>query len=245
VLGDLRQEGCLKIRFPRGRHAEAVLLNTSGGVAGGDRLQSAVSVGDGAHATISTQAAERFYRALPDDPPALVRATLTLAEHASLNWLPQETILFDRCAMDRQLDVALAGSARFLGIETLLFGRTAMGEIVRRGQIFDRIRIRRDEKLVFQDAIRLQGAVADILARPATAGGQHAVATLVLVAPDAAAYLEKLRAALAETAVEAGASAWDGMLVARVLAPSSLLLRRGILAALAALGRPVPRVWGC
>ena len=107
---------------------DVVTLNTSGGIAGGDRLDSAFSVRTGARATIAAQAAERFYRALPGGAPSQVRTRIAVADGAAVEWLPQETILFDRCALDRRLHVELAADAWFLGVETLVFGRAAMGE---------------------------------------------------------------------------------------------------------------------
>jgi urease accessory protein len=246
ALTDLRQEGCLKARFPRAPGGmEAVTLNTSGGIAGGDRLKTGIRLEDGAHVTLAAQAAERFYRALPDDPPARIRTRITLAAGAALDWLPQEAILFDGAALDRVLDVDMAADACFLGIETLVFGRAAMGERVRTARISDTIRIRRAGSLVLHDAIRLHGAVDAVLARPAVAGGARGVATLVLVAPDAEARLDAVRAALAGH--EAGASAWNGMLLVRILAPDGALLRRAVIAGLECLrgGRTLPRVWLC
>lgn len=248
VLDDLRQDGCLKARFPRPVDwAGATTLNTSGGVAGGDRLTTTIALHAGARATLAAQAAERFYRALPADPPAKVRTTIRLAAGAALEWLPQESILFDDAALDRRLEVEMAGDAHFLGIEALVFGRTAMGERVRRLRLSDTIRIRRDGRLVLHDAIRLHGPCAALLDRPAVGGGNLALATLVLVAPDAAARLDPVRAALAEMPVEAGASAWDGMLVVRLLARDGAALRAAAVAALSPLrdGRSLPRVWMC
>jgi urease accessory protein len=252
VLADLRQDGCLKARFPRPVDwAEIVTLNSSGGVAGGDRLESSFHVRAGARATFASQAAERFYRALPGDPPAHVRTHLTVAEGASAEWLPQEAILFDRSALDRVLAVDLTADAWFLGVESLVFGRTAMGERVATARLADTIRIRRDRRLLLHDAIRLSGDVAGTLARPATGGGAVAVATLIHVAPDAASRLDTLRAAwegaAAEADAEAGASAWDGMLVGRVVARDGAGLRATVVAGLAALrgGRAMPRVWMC
>lgn len=246
ALADLRQEGCLKARFPRapGRF-EAVTLNTSGGIAGGDRLRTEVGLGAGAAATVAAQAAERFYRALPADPPAHIRTKISLAAGAALDWLPQEAILFDGAAFDRVLEVEMADDACFLGIERLIFGRAAMGERVLTARIADTIRVRRGGTLVLHDAIRLRGAVDTVLARPAMAAGAGAVATLVLVAPDAEARLDALRAALGDG--EAGASAWNGMLFARMLASDGAALRRLVMAGLECLrdGRSLPRVWIC
>jgi urease accessory protein len=246
VLEGLRQAGCLKARFPRPQDVEwasVVTLNTSGGIAGGDRLDSTFAMRKGARATIAAQAAERFYRALPDSAPSRVRTRIVVADGAAVEWLPQETILFDRCAIDRCLQVDLAADAWFLGVESLVFGRAAMGELVEQASLHDVIRVRRAGHLLLHDAIRLDGEMAAMLLRPAIAGGARAIATLVHVAPDAAAALEPVRDALPQ----AGVSAWDGMLVARILAADGASLRLAVVAALRALraDRPLPRVWLC
>ncbi len=199
VLDDLRQAGCLKARFPRRvvpGWMDVVMLNTGGGVAGGDRLDLAFSAGPGARVTIAAQAAERFYRARSDDAPSRVRTALSVGEGAALEWLPQETILFDRCALDRRLAVDVAPDASFLGVETLVFGRAAMGETVRQGWLRDLIRVRRGGDLLLHDAIRLDGDIADRLGRAAIGQGAHVVATIVFVAPDAEQRLAWVRAAL-------------------------------------------------
>lgn len=248
VLDGLRQDGCLKARFPRperGAWAGAVLLNTSGGVAGGDRLCTRVQAGPGTRATLAAQAAERFYRALPGAAPAHVRTHLAVRPGAALEWLPQDSILFDRCALDRELHVDLATDAWFVGVEALVFGRAAMGEEVESARLRDLIRVRRAGRLLLHDAIRLDGPVRAVLDRPAVGAGARAAATLVHAAPDAEARLDAVRAALAP--FEAGASAWDGLLVARVVAPDGACLRAATVAGLAAIrdGRPLPRVWTC
>lgn len=248
VLGDLRQDGCLKARFPRPVDlAEVVTLNTSGGVAGGDRLRLDLRVGPKAAACFASQAAERFYRALPADPPARLRTHLRVEAGGLAEWLPQESILFDRCALDRVLDVDMAADARFIGVESLVFGRALMGEMVHSARLADTIRVRRDGRLVLHDAIRLNGAVAEKLSRPAIGAGAQAVATLLYVAPDAAARLDALRAAWAESAAECGASCWDGMLVGRLAARDGAVLRDAVAAGLKCLrdGRALPRVWMC
>ncbi len=248
VLADLRQDGCLKARFPNpDGWFQAVALNSSGGVAGGDSLDAAFAVGAGASATFATQAAERFYRARPVDAPARLRTHITLAEGASAEWMPQEAILFDGAALDRRLRVELAQDAWFLGVESLVFGRTAMGERVTSLRLADTIRVRRAGRLILHDAIRLTGDAAAALARPAVARGGAAVATLVYVAPDAESRRDELRAAWADVPAETGASAWDGMLVGRVVAVDGAALRGAVLAGLAALRarRPLPRVWQC
>jgi urease accessory protein len=250
VLADLHQSGCLKARFPRvgpNEWPQVVALNVSGGIAGGDRLASRFHVRPYGRCTIATQAAERIYRALPADPPSRLSTHINLGEGAAAEWLPQETILFDDCALDRDLDVELAADASFLCVESLIFGRAAMGETIRRGSLRDVIRIRRAERLVLYDALRLEGDLATQLARPAIAADARAMSVLVHIAPYAETRLDSLRAALADAPAECGASAWDGVLVARCLARDGARLRRAVVAGLATLreGRPLPRVWTC
>ncbi|MDB5399500.1 MAG: ureD [Rhodopila sp.] len=248
VLDELRQVGCLKARFPRrivSGWMDIVMLNTGGGVAGGDRLDVAIGLGAGTQATIAAQAAERFYRALAADAPSRVRTRLTVQAGASLEWLPQETILFDRCALDRRLEVDIAPDACFLGVETVVFGRAAMGERVRQGWLRDLIRVRRGDQLLLHDAIRLDGEIDASLQRAAIGGGANVVATVVYVAPDAGDKLNAVRTAMGPA--EAGASVWNGMLIARILGTGSASVRRTVIAALDVLrdARPLPRVWLC
>ena len=244
TLDGLRQEGCLKARFPRPDEAawlDVVTLNTSGGIAGGDELSSSFAIGAGSRAIIASQAAERFYRALPGSEPSRLRNSITIAAGGAAEWLPQETILFDRCMVRRRLQLELAEDARFLGVESLVFGRAAMGEIVDRGSLHDLIEVRRDGRLLLHDAIRLDGEVAAMLGRKAIADSARAVATVVYVAPDTEAMLDALRG------LGIGASAWDGMLIARVLGADAAVVRCSVTSVLQVLrsGRSLPRVWYC
>jgi urease accessory protein len=246
ALDELRQVGCLKVRFPRADNLEwlnLVTLNTSGGIAGGDELRSSFTIGAGACATIASQAAERFYRALPGSAASDVRTSIAVGPGGAAEWLPQETILFNGCAVRRRLCVQLATDAWFLGVESLVFGRAAMGEVVKRASVHDLIEISRGGRVLLHDAIRLDGEIAGMLLHPAIAGGARAVATVVYVAPGAEAMLDDARSA----APECGASAWDGMLIARTLAPDSAALRASVVAILHVLrrGRTLPRVWQC
>ena len=250
VLDGLRQAGCLKARFPRpvtAGWADATFLNTSGGVASGDRLSSVFAVGEGARATFSAQAAERFYRAPAGGLPSFVRTRIDVAAGASAEWLPQETILFDRCAMDRRLEINLAANAWFVGVESLVFGRAAMGETVREAWLRDGLAVRRGGRWLMRDAVRMDGDVDAMLRRKAVGDGARAVATVLHVALYAEAMLEPVRSVLTNFAGEAGVSAWNGMLVARMIAADGAALGGGVAAALSVIRapRPLPRVWMC
>ncbi|HEV7384158.1 MAG TPA: urease accessory protein UreD [Phenylobacterium sp.] len=242
-LARLYQDGCAKIRLPTdhaARGLEAVLINTSGGLTGGDRMSWRVDAEAGATLTLTTQACEKVYRAR--DGRAEVGVTLNAAAGARIDWLPQETILFDGAALSRTLEAELAADACLLAVEAVVLGRTAMGETVRRGALRDRWRIRREGRLVFADDLRFDGPVAEVAALAPTLAGGKAFASLLLVAEDAARFLAPLRQAIGPAG---GASAFAGKLFARIVAPDGLGLRRALLPAIAALrgGEPAPRVW--
>jgi len=247
VLDTLHQGGCLKARFPRQttrEWREVVTLNSSGGIAAGDRLSSRFFAACGARVTITTQAAERFYRARFGDNPAMVENCIEIEQGGVIEWLPQETIFFDGATVSRSLHVELAAGAEFLGVEMLVFGRLLMGETVRRLRLRDGLRITRDGRPLLQDVLRIEGDAAALLSSTAVAGGMGAVATLLYVAADAGARLQALRHAFQDA--EAGASVDGDLLVARVLAPTGAALRRFIETALFSLRqRPLPCVWLC
>ncbi len=239
----LRQSGCLKCILPRifRADAEAVLVNTSGGVTGGDLIEVEGEVGPGACLTLTTQAAERIYRTR-DGSMGRIGTRLSVEQDARLNWLPQETILFDGARLARDLRIELAPGARLLLCEMLVLGRGAMGEQVRDLHLEDRIIVTRAGAPVYRDGIRLTGDAQALMARAAVGGGARTLATLVFAAPQAGALLAQVRALLPETA---GASLRsDGLMVLRALAPDSLSLRRSLIPVLELLsGLPLPAVW--
>lgn len=241
-LVELFQEGSAKLRLPRSRTdaLEAVMINSGGGMTGGDRFSWTVDVGDGASAVLTTQACEKVYRA--EDGRAEVSARLTVGAGARLDWLPQETILFDRSALTRTIDADVALDGRLLLAESVVLGRRAMGETLTRALFHDRWRVRRDGRLIFADDLRLAGDIPALRVSTPLLGGAGAFATLLLVSADAEAVLSLVRAAIGDLG---GASAFDGKLVCRIAAPDGLALRRALLPAIAALsgGRPAPSVW--
>ncbi|MCW6508724.1 urease accessory protein UreD [Lichenifustis flavocetrariae] len=241
------EAGGLRLRFPKVDQAhepdcEAVCINTGGGMVGGDRARLSFGCDPGAAVSLTTQSAEKIYRST--GALTKVEVSLDVASQGCLEWLPQETILFDQVRLSRTLDIAMRADASLLMVEMLVFGRLAMGETVRSGELHDRWRIRRDGRLLFAEDLRLAGDIASTLDRPALGGGARALATLLFVAPQAESMLDPVRAALAGTEAESGASAWNGLLSFRALSPSPERLRRTIVTVLEILrGRAVPRVW--
>lgn len=238
----LRQEGSLKVLLPHagpGGPVEAVLLNTAGGLTGGDRLSLVAEAEERARLRLSTQAAERAYRS--DGGWAEVEARLAAGAGARVEWLPQETILYEGAALRRRLSVDLAVDARALLVEPVILGRRAMGEVVTRAAFRDRWEVRRDGSLVFADALRVEPEGWGGFGSPATLGGAGAWASLLLVAPEAEGLLGPLRAILGP---RSGASlVRDGVLFARLLAEDGFQLRQALVPALERLAGPLPKVW--
>ena len=239
VLDRLFQSGSGKVRIPRGDGFEAVLLNTAGGVTGGDLFENTIHAAPRTALTITTQTAERIYRSTGTD--ARINNTLTLGDGARLDWLPQETILFDGGRVRRSLTVEMAADATLLAIEPLVLGRTAMGETVARGLLTDQWRVRRGGALAYADALRLSGDIEALTGAAGALGGARACASLVYIAPDAMDRIDAVRAAIGP---DGGASAWNGLIAARLLAQNGQTLRASLIRAVAALRPgPLPRVW--
>jgi len=236
------EEGSLRVRFPgrTARDVEAVIVNVAGGIAGGDRLDLDIVVGPDARLTVTTAAAEKVYRSLGPDATADVR--LQVGNGGTLHWLPQETILFDRARFRRRIDVDVAEGASLLLAEAMVFGRTAMGEAVRTGSLFDRWRVRRQGRLVFAETVRLGDDVAGALGEPAGAAGAAAIATILAV-PGDEALVQALRGLNGEFHSEVAASAWNGIAVARIVARDGAALRGDLTTVLTALGARLPRLW--
>jgi urease accessory protein len=241
--GRLHESGSLRVRFPspEAEGLSAVFVNTAGGIAGGDRFDIDISVGDAARLTVTTAAAEKVYRA-PDNP-AEMNIRLEIGDEAHLSWLPQETILFDRARLSRRFEIDLAARASLLLCEMVVFGRIAMGERMREGTFVDRWRVRRGGRLIFAETVRLQGDLREKFARSAIAGRAVAVGT-VLIVPGDEALIARLREASHNCGGEVGFSAWNGFAMARFCAQDGAELRADMVRVLGQFDDAViPRLW--
>jgi urease accessory protein len=242
--GRVHEAGALRVRFPNGSSQatlDAVIVNTAGGMAGGDRFGIDVAVGAGARLTVTTAAAEKIYRSL--GPDSVIGVKLDVGPGGALAWLPQETIVFNEVRLSRTIDVALARDANLLLAEAIVFGRFAMGEAVLRGHVFDRWRLRVDRTLIFAETLRLDGEIAQCLSQRAIACGGVAVANVIKY-PGNDGDVAAVRALQDCFAGEVGASAWNGVAVVRLVAPDGAALRRDLVSVLTALhAAPLPRLW--
>jgi urease accessory protein len=241
--GRLHESGSLRVRFPSPEDdgLSAMFVNTAGGVAGGDRFDTEIVVGEDARLTLTTAAAEKVYRAHGE--PAQLNIALRAGPKARLAWLPQETILFDRARVSRRIDIDLAENASLLLCEIVVFGRSAMGERMLSGAFVDRWRLRRGGRLAFAETVRLDGDIGAKLARPAFAKGGVAIGTALIV-PGDEALVERIRELAPSFGGEVGISAWNGFAMARFCAQDAARLRADMMAVLGrASTSPLPRLW--
>jgi urease accessory protein len=255
TLADLYQRAPCRVMFPATEADEpvqAVLLTTSGGLTGGDQTRVAVAVGTDARVTVTTQAAEKIYRALPVAGDAIVQAEMHVDAGAWAEWLAQETIVFDGSRLRRLFTADVATTGRLLVVESIVFGRTAMGERFDTGMLHDAWRIRRDGKLIWADALHLEGDVRELRGMPFGFGTSVACSTVLYAGADAPQHLGEARRVLSESTLPCAATLLDGIMLARIMADDAVELRAavmkliaGIRQAAASLPARLPRVWHC
>jgi urease accessory protein len=228
-LAHLHQQAPLRALFPLCTGMDlpvAVTTSTSGGFAGGDRMTLSLRVGAAAAAIGTAQAAEKFYRSTGADTEVAIRLE---AEAGSwLEWLPQESILFNGARLKRRVEIALTADAEILAGDLLVFGRRARGERIAYGLIHDQWRIRIDNRLAWADSFFGEGEdLAGALRHPAALADAGASALLVHAGPKAATRLELVRDLLAATnaPVKCAATCVNGILLVRLLAEDSIDIR--------------------
>ena len=250
---DVFQRSPVRIMFPRtGSNAikEVVFLNTSGGIAGGDRLESAVTALTNASITVSSQAAEKVYRALNE--PARVATKLKACESARLAWLPQETIVFNFGRLSRQTEIELSSGAELLALEWLVLGRAAHGEEMLGGYILDSWRVKKDGRLIWADSFRATNDVFPHLHRKALLSDCSAIGTLIYFGPDPETRLEFLRDIAPSLKCHCAATSVGGLIIVRFAAAMSYELRLALRSFLRQFSQElgpgpfrVPKMWTC
>jgi urease accessory protein len=229
-LSHLYQTDPLRVLFPDAPPGElpvAVLVTTSGGLVGGDRLRVAVDMGPDTAAHVTAQSAEKIYRS--NGPDTALDIALTVGAGARLEYLPPETILFDAARLRRRAVVELAADATLLAGEILVFGRIASGERMASGLVHDGWELRREGRLIWSDSFHLAddslGSLLSKAADPSCLDGATACATLLLASSDAAKFLGVARNSIAASPVRGGATMVSGVLVARLLGGDAQALR--------------------
>jgi urease accessory protein len=250
---DLYEQSPIRVLFPSTGGAaveEAVLINTAGGIAGGDRLECSVTALENASMAVTSQAAEKIYRAL--DEPARITTNLKASNMARLAWLPQETILFNQARIIRETRIDVSSGAELLAVEWLVLGRAAHGEKMRAGQVTDTWRVKKDSRLIWADSFRVTDEIFPYLSRSALLSDCSAVATLLYSGRDLSERLEFVRDVIQFLECQCAATLVSGLIVARFADTDSSKLRRALRNFLGQFSRKlgpgpfrVPKMWSC
>jgi urease accessory protein len=217
VLAERRRSGPLAVQrpfYPESGVCHVYLLHPPGGVAGGDRLDVAVRVGQGAHALITTPGATKFYRS--SGPRARVRQRLSVAPGGILEWLPQEGIFFPGADIQVATELDLQGDARLFAWELQTLGRPALGERFSRGRADLGLALSRDGRPLLRERLRIEGTGG--LDGPSTLRGFPICGTLI-AGPATVEDLCMARELVGNApGFPAAVTLVDGFLVARCLA---------------------------
>jgi urease accessory protein len=250
---DVYQQSPTRVLFPRIGGAaveEAVLINTAGGIAGGDRFECGVTALDNASIAVTSQAAEKIYRAL--DEPARIKTILKASGTAKLAWLPQETIVFNQARVIRETEIDLSSGGELLALEWLVLGRAAHGEKMRAGQITDTWRVKKDGRLIWADSFRVTDEIFPNLSRSALLSDCSAVATLLYSGRDLNERLQFAREVIQSLECQCAATLVSGLIVTRFAAKDSSNLRGALRNFLQQFSRElgpgpfrVPKMWSC
>ena len=216
------------------------MINSSGGMTGGDDLSWQFDLADGTNMTATTQACERVYASIGGIAQNSIK--VSLGSNSKMAWLPQETILFDQGSFSRQLEIDMAVGAELLLVEPVIFGRTAMNESVKRGEFCDRWRIRRDGRLIHAEDTRICGDIHDLLQSASVTNGKIAMANVLLIAPHAEGLCSSIRQIINDSD---GVSHWQDKLLVRLIASDGYALRQKLTPLINHLNNhsPIPKIW--
>jgi urease accessory protein len=242
-LADLYQRDPCRVLFPEpelGEPPQAVLITTSGGVTDGDALRMEIEVGPAATAVATTQAAEKIYRAARSDGHCTIDVSVRVDEGANLDWLPQETIVFEGARLKRRSVADVAAEGTLLACEMVVLGRGASGERFASGLLLDAWSVRRNGRLVWTDALRVEGETPS----GAGFGAANALATVIGVWDSPEPHFERARGLLeGAEGVRTGVTLVNGVMVARLLGEATAVRAATIRFLTEFRGRRLPRVW--
>ena len=238
------QSGSAKLMLPKtySDMMEAVILNTSGGMTGGDILNIDVEAEDCA-LLITTQTAERVYRS-GGTRPAKIKINLSVSDTADLHWLPQETIVFNDSKFERTLTVKLSSCSNCLVAETIVLGREAMGEKICDCHFIDNWRVFRDGHLFHAESLRLSDEVEKIIAAPAGGNGARLLSTILYIGDNFEQVADRVSALIKQNSSNCAVSYWNDRLIIRLISAHSASARKDIENLLLTIREhPLPRVW--
>ena len=170
------------------------LLNPGGGVLGGDRLRAEIDLGPGAHASVATPSATKVYRC--PGPPAVQHTFVSLAEGATLEYVPHHVIPHAGAALEQSLHVDLGPRSRLILYDGLCLGRVARGERWAFRSLASEVRVTDGGRPLYWDRLRLTPDRAEALSDLGGAEGCAYLGTVLLSSPGRADWEDQLGAAL-------------------------------------------------
>lgn len=244
-------KGGLQVRQQRKdprRHLELSLINTSGGLTGGDALGWSIRANKGSWCTLSTPAAEKIYRSVAG--VAKVDIDIDVGPDACLAWLPQETILFDEANFERNALFQIVSSSKLLITETLVLGRQASGETIKLLQCSDRWKVYSDGHLIHREDLNLNHIEPLLLNGASGLSGMKTITTLIYFGPDAVEHLPTVRhdlKSLGPNIIAACSAATIGKsskLICRLIAPELYNIKACLSALVQRLNnKHLPKSW--
>ena len=242
-IARMYQAGSSKILLPKTYTPlkEAVLINTAGGITGGDKFEIKLNLAS-SKIVATTQTAERLYNSIGST--ANINIHLTIDEGSTLHWLPQETIFFDGALIDRNIRVDMAATSDVVFLETIIFGRQAMGEIVQNGEFRDNWRFYRDGTLFHSEVVCLQSDIDQLLKECAGGNGATTLSTIIVAGKKTEYKKNKVMPLVNRFRSTFGISYWEDKLILRMLNSDPYILKKEINFLLQELlEQPLPQVW--
>jgi urease accessory protein len=170
-----------KSLYPEGdRVCQSIILHPPGGIAGGDSLSIDVVVEPDAHVQFITPGAAKWYRSSGGAARQVV--SLDIGDGGVVEWLPQESIVFNGAIAQTETTIRLAPTAIYVGWDVVCLGRTASSERFVAGRLTQGLSVRRAEALLYAERIALAGGGGD-LDSPVALNAAPVFGTLLAIAP--------------------------------------------------------------
>ena len=239
------QSGSAKVFYPKSPQQikELVLVNTAGGLTNGDNFCYNLEVINNSKIFVTTQTAERVYKAIKDN--AEIKVALSVDDTSDLFWIPQELILFNNCSINRKIHVDLKSNSNFVLAESTIFGRTAMGETLEKGFFNDNWKINLNGKLIHAEALSLSDNIKDKLSSIACTQNGVAICNIFIYGENLLSKENTLTNALKNSeTILSSHSKWNDKILIRIVSKNAAeleLIKKKIISYLSE--NNLPKVW--
>ena len=213
-----REQGNLKARLIRNYsiNDDLIIINTAGGLTSGDVNFNSIKISNDVVLNITTQSMEKVYKC--KNLLAHTYTNITIGSDSYVSWMPLETIFFNGGKLRRRINIDLELSSNFLGIETIIFGRKAMGEKVKKGFLDDAWQINKNGKLLYSDFNRIDGNIDYKLSNNLVMQGNNILCNIIYTGRKMKVYNRKILKVINKSKYFAGVSIVNEVMLLKVLA---------------------------